>query len=90
MGLAKRGRNREVHNFFVSYTVSDHMYYQLYTWNMGLRESKEAADSLHRAGYQYPRCSVEAGSIRGTEGKNIALIFNLSLNCTFCICIFII
>ena len=59
--------------FFMSYTVSDHMYYQLYTWNMGLREWKEAAESLHRASYQYPRCSVEAGSIRGTEGKNIAL-----------------
>ena len=88
-GLDKaRPESGGTHIFLMSYTVSDHMYYQLYTWTMGLRESREAAEGLHRAGYLFPRRSVEASSAQAMEGKDIALKFNLSLNCTFCICIY--
>ena len=84
----KRARNLEVHiYFFMSYPVPDHIYTQLYTWILGLCESRELSEATHRAGYLFPRCSVEARSVRGTGGKNIALKFNLSPNCTHCICI---
>jgi hypothetical protein len=77
-----------MHIFLMSYPIPDNIYSQLHTLVLGLRESREAAEGLHRAGYLFPRRSVEASSAQAMEGKDIALKFNLSLNCTYCIYIF--
>ena len=55
---------------------------------LGLNEAGEGAEDSNQAGSEVPGFSVEAWSVRSVEGKNIALYFNLSLNCTYRICIY--
>ena len=78
------------HIFFLSNTVFDQLYTQFLPWGAELHEHREARNSRNRAGYHFARCSVEARSIWGTEGKNVVLKFNLSLNDTYCNCIYMI